>query len=68
MVRQEYGSSWGGDPIEYIVETGDQWLSDNIWVKAVVRAFKLVAKRGDVDLDILVYGMLNTARYTITDF
>lgn len=68
MVKMEYGHSWDGEAITYAVETGDRWHSGSVWAKSIIRALKLIARRGDTDLTVNVYGMLNTGKYTISDF
>jgi len=68
MIRMEHGSSWAGESIIYTIETGDVWLSDSIWIKSILRAFKIIAKRCDTQLTADIYGLLDTKQFTISDF
>jgi hypothetical protein len=69
----EYGTTWDGEGITQRVRTGDFWPTNNIWDQALVRKFKLYAKKiqeSDRNLSIYFYADTNAdsgVEYNFTD-
>lgn len=73
LIRMNYGSSWDGVSIKYIVEIGDQWMpldngSINVWYASQIREFKLICSRPDVNLTCNIYDCYDGGRYSIIDY
>lgn len=68
MIRMDYGKTWNGESIIYSFETGDFYPTNDIWDATTLRQFKLIAKRGEVDLDVDFYDCIDTNLYSVIDF
>ena len=64
IVRLDHGSSWMGNSITYRLATGDFWPGKDVWYKSLVRALKIIANRGDVDLSLTTYCYVDTEIYS----
>lgn len=60
LVRLENGTSWDGEHIDHIVETGDFWPTGNAWDLSRIRQVKFMGKRMAEDYVLTVNSYTNT--------
>lgn len=62
LYRLESGTSWNGVSITYIVKTGDFFPSNNPWDITLLRRFKILVKKVNIENSLLnIYFSLNTS-------
>jgi len=66
MMQLDYGTSWAGDPIEQVIETGDFGPSGNMFEQTNISEVRAIAKRMSEDQDLTVKHYANTATSATT--